>query len=155
MKTKHNKTKEHASLECNQIALSITANPEYLRVVRLAVRQVGQVIGFDEKTCELVTLSVEEALTNIIRHSYDGPCDEQLIIKLNMIEGHSKDKTGFEIVIRDFGKQVDPEIIKGRELDDVRPGGLGVHLIQSVMDEVKYEHADDRGMVLQMRKYLF
>jgi anti-sigma regulatory factor (Ser/Thr protein kinase) len=154
MKTKSNKTNDQGSSVCNQIALHISANPEYLRVVRLAVRQVGHVVGFDEKTCELITLAVEESLTNIIKHSYGGPCDEQLIVKFNKIENVCDGKSALEIVIRDFGKQVDPEIIKGRDLDNIRPGGLGVHLIQSVMDEVKYDCADECGMVLRMIKYL-
>ncbi len=154
METKSNKINERSSLVCSQIVLQVSANPEYLRVVRLAVRQVGQVVGLDEKTCELVTLAVEEALTNIIKHSYGGPCDEQVVVKLNKIENSSEGKSALEIVIRDFGKQVDPKIIKGRDLENIRPGGLGVHLIQSVMDEVKYDRADDRGMVLQMIKYL-
>lgn len=154
MKTKSNKTNERSISVCNQIELHISANPEYLRVVRLAVRQVGQVVGFDEKTCELITLAAEESLTNIIKHSYGGPCDKQIIIKINKVGNSSESKAALEIVIRDFGKQVDPEIIKGRDLGNIRPGGLGVHLIQSVMDEVKYDCADECGMVLQMIKYL-
>jgi len=155
MEAKHDELVEHGPSACGQIELHISSNPEYLQVVRLAVRQVGRVVGFDEKARDLIVLAVEEALTNVIRHSYGGPCDEQIVIKLNRIDSDPAGGGGaLEISVRDFGRKVDPETIKGRDLDQVRPGGLGVHLIKSVMDEVEYCSAPGQGMLLQMKKYL-
>jgi anti-sigma regulatory factor (Ser/Thr protein kinase) len=59
-----------------------------------------------------------------------------------------------ECDVRDFGRQVDPSTIRSRSLDEVRPGGLGVHIIRSVMDEVEYSRAEGGGMRLRMLKYL-
>ena len=42
------------------------------------------------------------------------------------------------ILIRDFADPVDISRIKPRDLDDVRPGGLGTYLISEVMDEVDF-----------------
>ena len=154
MEAKHDEVIEQGNSACSQIELHIRSNPEYLRIVRFAVRQVGLVVGFEEKTREMIALAVEEALTNVIRHSYGGPCEEQIIIKLNRIDGSPEGRVGLEITVRDFGRKVDPETIKGRNLDHIRPGGLGVHLIKSVMDEVEYCSAQGQGMVLQMKKYL-
>jgi anti-sigma regulatory factor (Ser/Thr protein kinase) len=97
---------------------------------------------------------VEEALTNIIRHSYGGPCDKPIVVKLNKIGYGDKNAPALEIVIRDFGKQVDPESIKGRDLAEFRPGGVGVHIMRSVMDEIEFSPADDCGMQLRMVKYI-
>ena len=52
-----------------------------------------------------------------------------------------------------FFKQVDPESIQPRDLDDIRPGGLGVHIIREVMDEVAYEKRQGPGMRLTMIKH--
>jgi hypothetical protein len=60
--------------------------------------------------------------------------------------------TGLRIVIEDLGRQTDPGAIKGRDLDDVRPGGLGVHIIREVMDEVVYEKRPGGGMRLTLVK---
>jgi anti-sigma regulatory factor (Ser/Thr protein kinase) len=136
------------------IEIRICADPEYLAVVRTAVRRVSGIIGISEDKCESVTLAVVEALTNVIRHSYGGPCDKPIIVKLAKIEASGKENSALEIIIRDFGKQVEPEKIKGRDLDDVKPGGLGVHIIQSVMDEIEFSRADECGMQLRMVKYL-
>ncbi len=146
--------KKQQSSANTQIWLHICAKPEYLCVVRMAVRQVSQVIGLEEDKRESVTLAVEEALTNIIRHSYGGPSAKHIIIKLNKINRGDKNKPALEIVIRDFGKQVEPESIKAGDLGKVRPGGVGVHIIRSVMDEIEFSRADDCGMQLRMVKYI-
>ncbi|MHC4214654.1 MAG: ATP-binding protein [Planctomycetota bacterium] len=142
------------SLTNSQVELRILANPDYLCVVRMAVRQTAGIFGFQEDKAESITLAVVEALTNIIRHSYDGPCDKPIIVRLNKICYGEKDRPAIEIVIRDFGKQVDAETIKSRDLDELRPGGVGVHIIHSVMDEVEFSHADDCGMQLRLVKII-
>jgi serine/threonine-protein kinase RsbW len=133
--------------------LSMLAEPDYLSVGRAAVRRVGAGVGLDEEQCESVALAVVEALTNVIRHSYDGPCEKLIIVKLSKVL-YSDESSGLEIVVRDFGRQVAPSVIKGRDLEDVRPGGLGVHIIHSVMDEVEFSPAQDSGMQLRMVKYI-
>ena len=135
------------------IQLHMCASPEYLSVARAAVRQVAQISGLKKSETEQITLAVVEALTNVIRHSYGGPCDKPIIIKFNKIN-YADERTALEIVIRDFGKQVDPKTIEGRDLDEVEPGGVGVHIMQSIMDETEFEQAEDRGMLLRMIKFI-
>lgn len=60
-------------------------------------------------------------------------------------EGASGLPTALRIVLEDEAEQVDPATIKSRDLEEVRPGGLGVHIIKSVMDEVKYERREGVG----------
>ena len=47
---------------------------------------------------------------------------------------------------------MDPKHIKGRDLDDLKPGGLGVHLMRRAMDEVIYEENGWGGTTLILRK---
>ena len=137
----------------DEITLNMCANPEYLSVARAAIRAVTNAIGMDKETAEKITVATVEAITNVIKHSYGGPCEKPVVMKLGKIK--CDDNTdALEIVIRDFGKQVDPEKIKSRDLDDVRPGGLGVHIMQSAMDQVEFTPAEDCGMQLRMVKYL-
>jgi anti-sigma regulatory factor (Ser/Thr protein kinase) len=147
-------TKKQQSCTDTQIELQICANPEYLSVARTAVRQVTKVVGLKEDKNESVALAVEEALTNVIRHSYGGPCDKPIIVKLRKVGYGDQNKSALEIVIRDFGRQVDPESIKGRDLGELETGGFGVHIIYSVMDDVRFCPANDCGMELRMVKYI-
>ena len=137
-----------------EITLNICANPEYLSVARAAVRAVTKVVGLEEEKAEAITVAIVEALTNVIKHSYGGPCEKPILMKLGKIRRDDKKTDALEIVIRDFGKQVNPEDIKSRDLDEIRPGGLGVHIIQSIMDEIEFTRADDCGMQLRMVKYI-
>ena len=144
---------EQQSIANSEITLNMCANPEYLSIARAAVRAVTGAIGMDKETAEKITVATVEAITNVIKHSYGGPCEKPVVMKLGKIKCN-KNTDALEIVIRDFGKQVDPEKIKSRDLDDVRPGGLGVHIMQSAMDQVEFAPAEDCGMRLRMVKYL-
>jgi len=137
----------------DDIELQITANSKYLCIVRMAAQKVAEIVGMSEKVCGEVSLAMEEALTNVIRHGYGGECDKPIIIKLHPIPANEKVAGGVEIEIRDYGKQVPPEEIEGRDLDDFRPGGLGIHIIKSVMDKVEYSCPLESGMLLRMIKY--
>ena len=146
--------KNQKSSTDTKIELRMCANPDYLRVARTATRDVAQAIGLKDDEIEKITLAVVEALTNVIRHSYGGPCDKPIIIKLNKVSFPGVKKAGLEILIRDFGKQIDPENIKGRDLNEIEPGGVGVHIMHTTMDEVEFTRGEDCGMQLRMVKYL-
>ena len=135
-----------------QIEIRIRANPEYLCVARTAIRKTMQTLGLLEEVVDAITLALDEAMTNAIRHSYGGPCDQPIIVRLSTVPAEAEQPDAVEIVVRDFGKQVDPATIKSRDLNEVRPGGLGVHIIRSVMDSVEYSCPTDGGMCLKMTK---
>lgn len=137
-----------------QIELTIHANPAYLCVARAAARKAMEISGLSDQDADGVTLALDEALTNVIRHSYGGPCEKPIIIKLSQILNYKEKGSALEIAVRDFGKQVDPKTIRSRDLNEVRPGGLGVHIIQTVMDEVEYSCMSEGGMQLRMLKLI-
>ena len=56
-------------------------------------------------------------------------------------------------MIEDEARQVSPEQMRGRELEDIKPGGLGVHIIKEIMDEVTYEQRPNQGMRLTLVKH--
>ncbi len=122
--------------------------------MRIEVDRVAQSSGFAEDAIGQIMLAVDEALTNVIRHGYGGPCDKPIDVCISRVLSDADTGAGIRVTIRDFGKQVDPAKIVGRDLDDVRPGGLGVHIIRTVMDEVSYAPADGGGMQLDMFKRL-
>ena len=52
--------------------------------------------------------------------------------------GQKAAQGGIEILLADKGVPVKPAQLKGRPLDDIRPGGLGLHFIHESMDEVEF-----------------
>ena len=105
----------------------------------------------DSQTGEIV-LAVDEALANVIRHGYDLQPHNRIVLNVRCIAEPDKGD-GVEIEIRDFGKQIEPDDICGRNLDAPRPGGLGVHIIRATMNTVTYTRAEGGGMRVIMRKF--
>lgn len=129
------------------------SNPLYLCGARELVSSVARRLGFGDQAAGQITLAVDEALCNVIRHGYDRRRDQPIVIELEPL-GAPEHAEGLRVVIEDRGRQVDPEQIKGRDLADIRPGGLGVHIMREVMDSVVYERLPEVGMRLIMEKWV-
>jgi len=134
------------------IALHFCSSPAHLPVIRAAVERMCDLLGMDSEATGGVVLSVDEAMTNIIKHAYKGDSGQPIDIVMTPVG--QPDPNALEICLSDRGQYVDPSQIKSRDLDDVRPGGLGVHIIVKCMDEVTYAPRDGGGTVLTMIKNL-
>ncbi|MEM0984146.1 MAG: ATP-binding protein [Planctomycetota bacterium] len=146
-----NATTTHRAHDPAHVRVELLSNPIYLSGARELVGAVAKRLGFDDLACSKIALAVDEALCNVIRHGYDRAEDRPIWISLwPLTEDGGK---GIRIVIEDEAKQVDPEAMKGRELDDIKPGGLGVHIIKEVMDTVEYEKRETLGMRVTMLKH--
>jgi len=132
--------------------MEILSTPECLPTVRAEVERFCEAIGFDADTAGHVMLSVDEALTNIIRHAYDGRGDGRIEVEFEALGDATP--TGLCVRLRDYGRTVDLSKIRSRDLTDVRPGGLGVHIMQQCMDDVQYAHAEGGGTLLTLCKHL-
>ena len=133
----------------HSVRLCLTSSPALLPVVRAAVEAFARLAGFDEADCGRIVLSADEALTNIIRHAYGGATDRPIEVTIARPDGQ---RACLRIEIRDWGEPVDAARIKPRDLSDVRPGGLGVHIMTCCMDEVRFEPGEGGGTRLTMTK---
>lgn len=130
------------------IEIKILSEPKFLKIVRAAVSHVSELMGFAQDEINNITLAVDEACSNIIKHAYGGTSGRPIRVLLVLHDDR------LEVILKDAGKQVAVEEIKSRALDDLRPGGLGVHLIKSVMDVVNYDSRPATGNRLQLVKFL-
>jgi anti-sigma regulatory factor (Ser/Thr protein kinase) len=115
------------------VKFAMPSDPRYLPVVRGVIGPLAAAIGWDESECGAITLAVDEALANIIRHAYHNRADG--LIELECRESAD----GLEIAVLDKGDAPDKSKICARELGCDQPGGLGTHIIKKVMDTVSYE----------------
>ncbi|MGD0906808.1 MAG: ATP-binding protein [Candidatus Acidiferrales bacterium] len=137
------------------LRLELPSNPEILCVVRSAVMRLTEEIGFPAEECRGLTRAVDEALANIIRHAYDGRPGQPIELLCRRLQDRSENKqrSALEIVLVDHGIAADRKKLCGRSLDDVRPGGLGLHFIQDGVDVMQYT-SDARRNRLRLVKYL-
>ncbi len=120
-------------------------------MVRAAVEAAAVRLGLSEDAAGKVVLAVDEAASNVIRHGYGGRQDRPIWMRISPIDFEGN--PAMEILIEDECQGVDLNKIKGRPLEEIRPGGLGVHIIQGVMDAVEYRHREDgAGISLRMVK---
>ena len=137
------------------LRLELPSNPEMLCVVRSAVMRLTEEMGFPPEECRGLTRAVDEALANIIRHAYDGRPGQpiELLCRRSPSRTGNKQRAALEIVLVDHGTAPDRKKLFGRSLDDVRPGGLGLHFIEDAVDVMQYSsHA--HGNRLRLVKYL-
>ncbi len=129
------------------VILDVPTDPASLFLVRNLVERLTQRMDFPKDESDRVVLAVDEACTNVIRHAYRNRPDKRIVLTFEVLPDR------LEIRIRDFGTPADPALFKSRSLDEVRPGGLGLHFIRSAMDEVAYDVQDGGGMLLKLLKY--
>jgi serine/threonine-protein kinase RsbW len=137
------------------LRLELGSNPEVLCVVRGAVEQLAAAIGFSAAQCREVTRAVDEAVANIIRHAYRGRPNRPIAITCYRAR-HSNQAKGrdcLEIILEDRGAAADRSKLGGRPLDELRPGGLGMHFIRDAMDAMEYRRTSRKNR-LRLMKYL-
>jgi len=140
------------SMKGAHVRMELLSSPIYTSGARDFVQAVTRRFGFAELDCNQIALAVDEALCNIMRHGYENKPDQPIWLAVWPVEEPGA-ASGIQIVIEDLARQIEPEKIKGRELHDVKPGGLGVHVIKEVMDKVTYEKRPEGGMRLTMIKH--
>jgi anti-sigma regulatory factor (Ser/Thr protein kinase) len=134
------------------LQLELTSNPRQLPRLRQRVGRWIVAQGWTEPQVGELVLALDEAVTNVIRHAYENRPHQRIMVCAEPIVDPRAGE-GLEIRVRDFGRQVDPAQIQGRNLDDVRPGGLGVHIMRAMTNAVEYHPAEGGGMLVIMRKF--
>jgi|Laugrespbdmm15sn_2_1035079.scaffolds.fasta_scaffold35881_2 sigma-B regulation protein RsbU (phosphoserine phosphatase) len=126
------------------------ASPEHLCQVRQKLREVLAPCCHSESVTNCIILAVGEACMNIIQHAYGKEEKGDIILEV-----HSQDDN-ITFRLTDFAtRKTRLEDMQSRPLEELRPGGLGCHLIKQIMDEVQMvECKDSHGNVLQMKKKL-
>ena len=127
------------------LSLEIPAKARELKSLRESSRDTVLAAGSSSAQADSIVLAISEAASNIIKHAYgheDGRIEVDISVEWPQLV----------IVLRDYADVVDVDKIRPRALEDVRPGGLGVHFMQQLMDSLSYTAREDgRGNRLEMR----
>jgi anti-sigma regulatory factor (Ser/Thr protein kinase) len=123
---------------------------------RSEIRRVGELaerFGADNQMSEedimSVNLVLDELVSNIIENAYEDAAEHQIEVTLAL------DGDALTLRVEDDGREFDPLLKPPPDLDlplEERPvGGLGIHIVRTVMDDVQYERRDGRN-ILTMHK---
>jgi anti-sigma regulatory factor (Ser/Thr protein kinase) len=135
--------------------IAFYSNPRLLSVVRGAVEPLAEALGFPAPLRRSLTRAVDEALINIMRHSYGNLPDRPIALYFRKIRRRNGESVehGREILLCDRGPAINPSKLHGRPLDEIRPRGLGLHLIHAAMDKVEFTRNGPTNR-LRLVKYL-
>ena len=116
--------------------LTIPSSTRYLEDVREFVTQKAKSAGFADSVVEQLKIAVDEACTNVIKHAYGGEGEHVIDIVVILLS----DK--LEVRIKDRGRSFDPNDYSEPNLIEFaktgKSGGLGVHIMNRLMDRVEY-----------------
>ena len=133
------------------IEMRVPASAEYVSLIRLTLSGVFSRAGATYDDIEDAKIAVSEAVTNAVKHAYKENNNVGIInIYFEILEDKIK------IVISDKGDSFDYETTKSKigpyDKDFLREGGLGLFLIESLMDEVTVYK--ESGVTISMTKYI-
>lgn len=127
--------------------LKVKADLGQLHRIRDFVTESAAALGAASASFDDLRIAVDEAVTNILMHGYDGPGDVELEL---LAEG-----SDLVVRLRDWAPSFDPRLAPPADLrppgERDQPGGLGVYLMKSLMDEIVHRSLDS-GNELTMTK---
>lgn len=141
-------------MSSDYIELIVPSKPEYLGVVRLTVSGIANRMGYTYEEIEDIKIAVTEACTNVVFHAYDDDTDGKTKLNFAVYEDR------LEIFVIDQGKSFDKKAVHENigpvdsnvEVEKLNEGGLGLFLIESLMDKV--EITNNSGVIVAMTKLL-
>jgi|TARA_A100001388_G_C28315195_1_gene287298 serine/threonine-protein kinase RsbW len=110
-------------------------NSSSLKDVRVFCREVFEKLHIQEDLKDELVLAIAEAAQNIVKHAFKNAAspNELMVVQI------SCENNKLQIAFYDRGTPVDPKKVKHREIDNVKPGGLGTFFIQEIMDAVEFK----------------
>jgi serine/threonine-protein kinase RsbW len=112
--------------------LEFSSHTANLALMRQGVRKFLDGYKLSEKERLLMVLGVDEACTNIIRYAYELRDDQTIRLSMEGLRGCVRMR------LRDYGQQTATQNLQTQLHYDLKPGGLGLHLIRSAFDKVDY-----------------
>lgn len=137
-------------MSVDRLELVVPATLDSIERVSIFLESTLEDAGLDMIESARIQLAVEEAVTNVINHGYGGS-DGEILITTDI------ESSQVMITITDTGQEFDPTSIPPpdvtADLDHRNIGGLGVHLIRSVMDDVSYIRDDNKNRLMMIKRF--
>lgn len=135
-------------MESPPIHLSIKSHPRNLKHVRRLMAKHTAQTGFSKEDSNSIILAVDEVCSNIIKHAYKNNHEQKIDLTVRL------KADSLIITIIDDGIKFDINSIKPRDINEIKPGELGLYIIRQVMDSVEYSQTIEGFNQIKMIKRL-
>jgi serine/threonine-protein kinase RsbW len=141
----------------NKNVLTISSEYDHIKQICEFVSAGAKKAGLDNDSVFQVELACDEACTNIIEHAYG---EEQTGSITATWESNPQT---FTITLQDNGRSFNPDAVEdpafikpnaNPDPKELKVGGLGIHFMRNLMDEIRYQFDEKQGNTLVMVKYI-
>ncbi len=151
LKSKQIPTQDTKATEVKQIRLQNQLG-ELNRLVA-TLEQVAEEWEIPPKACMELNLILEELFTNVVFYAFDDGGDHEIVVTFKRIV-HGI----VEIILEDDGKEFnllekDTSDAVNQTIDERKIGGLGIHFVKQLVNEIRYERMDGKNIVHLIRNY--
>ncbi|MEN8131296.1 MAG: ATP-binding protein [Pseudomonadota bacterium] len=127
-------------------ALTIASDFAEVGRARAWIVNLADQAGLSSREKFELQLAVSEACTNAIKHAYAMTKDHTVELSAEI------DDNQIRLVIRDFGKKLDPESYQEPDLDNPGERGYGIYLLRHLMDGIKLDVSHEKGTKVTLIK---
>jgi len=130
------------------VELRFPASSQYLVLARLSVAGVAPVAGLSVDQLADLKLAVTEACANVVRHAYPDGERGEVQLRLVVEDG------AFSVEVMDSGRGM--TALPGIVWDPaaLHEHGMGLTIVDSVVDELEIDSPPDGGTIVRFRKLL-
>lgn len=109
----------------------------------LAANEIGEAVRFP------VHLAMEELFTNMVKYNPDN--DGKISVEID-VEGGAVEVALTEFDVDEFDVTRPRKVDTDASLEERKPGGLGLYLLQNIVDELEYDYRDRRSRIRFIKK---
>jgi serine/threonine-protein kinase RsbW len=131
------------------ITVRVPADLREIERLNKVVRQFGDLHEVPSRALYALNLALDEIVTNVVRYGFDESAGKEIVAQVTARENE------LTTVVSDPGREFNPLEVAPPDLTaplaERSLGGLGIHLVRSLMDTIEY-HRQNGENVLTMRK---
>jgi serine/threonine-protein kinase RsbW len=127
----------------NEVRLEIPVHADYVDLVRLCLYGIASKMGFSSEAIDDMKVAATEACNNAVLHANPQGTDETSLVIRIKDNGQSFNYT--ETITQESS-------LHNKEISELRTGGLGLFLMQALMDKVTVH--TENGTEVILTKYI-
>jgi serine/threonine-protein kinase RsbW len=115
------------------------------------IESCGAELALPQKCLFEINLGLDELFTNIISYGFNDDLEHEIKFSL------AKEEEKLVVKVEDDGRPFNPLEVEApkeaKDLDSIDIGGLGIHLIKKLMDEIDYQRVKGKNRLI-LKKYV-
>lgn len=133
------------------VKTTIPARAEFVDLIRLMLYGIASKMKFSFEEIEDMKVAVSEAVNNAVVHAYGGG-DGEIDVTFGMADDELTIQVRDRGISFEPGEALEPASLKGKTMDEIQSGGLGLYLMQALMDRVEWKQEGGTSVTLAKKR---